>query len=50
MERTFSSEVSIEVDHINRKAKSTPYILSFWSKFYLKKWWSYDTSKIWPIL
>ena len=33
LERTFSSEVSPEVEHINIKAKSMPYILTFWSKF-----------------
>ena len=51
-QRTFSSEVLPEVEHINRKAKSTPYILSFWSKFQLKKWGSYinGTFKIWLIL
>ena len=32
LEQTFSSEVSPEVEHINRKAKNMPYILSFWSK------------------
>ena len=29
--RTFSSEVSPEVEHIISKAKNMPYILSFWS-------------------
>ena len=31
--RTFSSKVSLEVCYINRIAKDTPYILSYWSKF-----------------
>ena len=34
--QTFSSEVSPVVCYVNRTAKTTPYILSYWSKLYLK--------------
>ena len=35
--RTFSPKVSPEICYINRIAKGTPYILSYWSKFLAKK-------------
>ena len=33
LRRTFSSEMSPDVKHPTGKAKSMPYILSFWSTF-----------------
>ena len=47
--RTFLSGVSPVVEHLGKKAKSMPYILSFWSTFQLKNWWSYGNLKMWPI-